>query len=60
MPANGRRHPAVTMTALAYADGVAITCDSAIGAERTIRRPQLYSEAVGLKLNAEKTKYLHI
>ena len=35
---NGRRHPAVTLTALAYASDVAITSDSASGAERTIRR----------------------
>ena len=31
-PAKGRRHPAVTLTALAYADDVAITSDSASGA----------------------------
>ena len=56
MPANGRRHPAVTLTALAYADDVAITSDSASGAERTIRRLQFHSEAIGLNLNAAKTK----
>ena len=33
-PANGRRHPAVTLTALTYADDVAITSDSANGPER--------------------------
>ena len=51
-PANGRRHPAVTLTALAY--------DSASGAERTLRRLQFNSEAIGLKLNAAKTKVLHV
>ena len=60
MPANGRRHPAVTLTALAYADDVAITSDSASGAERTIRRLQFHSGAIGLKLNAEKTEVLHV
>ena len=55
-PANGRRHPAVTLTALAYADDVAITSDSASGAERTLRRLKFHSEAIGLKLNAAKTK----
>ena len=56
-PANGRRHPAVTLTAFAYADDIAITSDSAIGAEITLRRLQFYSEAVGLKLNARKGKF---
>ena len=48
------------MTALAYADDVAITSDSASGAERTLRRSQFHSEAIGLKLNAAKTKVLHV
>ena len=54
--ANGRRHPAVTLSALAYADDVAITGDSASGAESTLRQLQFQSEAVGLKLNAAETK----
>ena len=40
-PANGRRYPAVTLTALAYSVHVVITSDSASGAERTLRRLQL-------------------
>ena len=59
-PANSRRHPAVTLTALACADDVAITSDSASGAESTIRRLQFHSEAIGRKLNAAKTKVLHV
>ena len=58
--ASGRGHPAVTLTALAYADDVAITSDSASGAESTLRRLQFHSEAIGLKLNAAKTKVLHV
>ena len=58
-PADGRRHPAVTLTALAYADDVAINSDSASGAEITLRRLQFHSEAIGLKFNAAKTKALH-
>ena len=58
-PANGRRHPAVILTALAYADDVAITNDSASGDDRTIRRHQFHPEAVGLKLNASKTIVHH-
>ena len=57
-PANGRRHPVVTLTALAYADDVAVTCDSTSGAESTLRRLQFHSEAIGLKLNAAKV--LHV
>ena len=48
------------MTALAYAEDVAITSDSASGAESTLRRLQFHSEAIGLKLNAAKTKVLHV
>ena len=59
-PANGRRHPAVTLTDLAYADDVAITRDSASGAESTFRRLQFHSEAMGLKVNAAKTKVLRV
>ena len=58
-PANGRRHLAVTLTAL-DADDVAITSDSASDAERTLCRLQFHSEAIGLKLNAAKTKVLHV
>ena len=47
-PANGRKHPAVTLTALAYADDVAITSDAASGSDSTLRRFQFYSEAIGL------------
>ena len=44
----------MTLTALAYADDVAITIDSVSGAERTSRWLQFHSEAIGLKLNAAK------
>ena len=47
-PASGRRHPAVTLSALAYVDDVAITSDSADGAGRNLRRLQFHSEAIGL------------
>ena len=55
-PANIHRHPAVTLTSLAYADDVAITSDSASGTESTLRRLKFHSEAMGLKLNAAKHK----
>ena len=48
------------MTALTYADDVAIASDTASGAERTSRRLQFHSEAIGLKLNVAKTKVLHV
>ena len=59
-PANGRRHPAVTLTTLAYADDVSNTGDSANGAESTLRRQQFHSEAIGLKFNAAKFFFLHV
>ena len=37
-PANGRRHPAIAISALEYAFDVAITSDSAGGTERSIHR----------------------
>ena len=58
--ASGRRHPAVTLTALAYADDVVITSDSANGAESTLRRLQFHSEAIGLKLTAVKITVRHV
>ena len=48
------------MTALAYADDVAITSDCASGVECTLRRLKFHSEAIGLKLNAAKAKVLHV
>ena len=59
-PANGRKHPVFAFTALACADDVAINSDSARGAERILRRLQTHSEAIDLKLNAAKTKVLHV
>ena len=48
------------MTALAYADDFDITSEYASRAESTFRRLQFHSEAIGLKLNAAKTKILHV
>ena len=59
-PARGRRYPAVTLTAITYADDVEITSDSTSSAERTYHRLQFHSEAIGLKLNAAKTNVLHV
>ena len=59
-PANGRRHPAVILTALAYADDVAISSDSSSGAKSSLRRLQFHSEAISLKMNAAKTKVLFV
>ena len=39
-PANGHRHPAIILTALAYGDDVLITSDSTNGADKTLRRLQ--------------------
>ena len=59
-PANGRRHSTVTLTALACTDDVAITSNSASGAESTLRRLQFHSEAIGLKLSVAKTNVLRV
>ena len=48
------------MPALAYANDFAIASESASSAESTLRRLQFHSEASGLKLNAAKTKILHV
>ena len=53
-------HPAVTLTAHAYADDVAITSDSASRGESTLRRQQFHSEAIGLKFYAAKANVLHV
>ena len=59
-PANGRKHPTVKLTALAYADDVTITSYSSSGDERTLRRFQFHSEAIGLKLFTSKAKVHHV
>ena len=48
-PAIGCRNLATLMTALTYAEDVAITSDSTSDAECTLHRLQFYSEAVGSK-----------
>ena len=55
-PANVRRYPAVTLTALAYTDDVAITIDSASGVERHYAG----SSFIQRRLNAARTEVLHV
>ena len=55
-PTNGRRHPAVTLTALAYADEVAITSDSVSCAERTLRRLQFLFRGDRFEIECGKNK----
>jgi sorting nexin-29 len=55
-----RRHPAVTITALAFADDIALTCGDPNAAQRALRRLCDEAERVGLVLNASKTEVMHV
>ena len=54
------RHPAIRLTCLAYADDVALTCCDPAAAQRAVRRLVEEGERVGLRINLNKTKVLHI
>jgi hypothetical protein len=55
-----RRHPAVTLAALAFADDVALTCRDPAAAQDCLLRLCDEGARVGLHVNAKKTEALHI
>jgi hypothetical protein len=55
-----RRHPAVTLAALAYADDLALTCKNPEAAQNCLNRLSVEGSRVGLQINAKKTEVLHI
>ena len=58
-PRRSSRYPAVRIGALVYADDIAITCDAIDKAISILRRLEMNSSRVGLKINIRKTKILH-
>ena len=58
-PANGRRHPAATLTDYHMLTMLQLPMTTS-GAECTLHWLQFYSEALVLKLNAARTKVLHV
>lgn len=55
-----RRHTAVTLAGLAFADDVALTCRDPVAAHQCLLRVCEEGDRVGLKVNAKKTEVLHI
>ena len=58
-PRRSSRYPAVQIGALAYADNIAITCDTIDQAQNVYQRLKMNASKVGLKINLKKTKILH-
>ena len=58
-PRRSSRYPAVRIGNLAYANDIAITCDTIDQAQNVFRRLEMNASKVGLKINFKKTKILH-
>ena len=54
------RNPAVSLSALAYADDIALLCRNPTAAQRALTRLCEEAARVGLEVNARKTKVLHV
>jgi hypothetical protein len=55
-----RRHLAVTLAALAFADDIALACKDPEAAQRSLTRLCEEGARVGLIINAKKTEVLHV
>ena len=60
VPRKSRRHPAVKISDLNYADDFAITSDSLSNIQDMLLRIEATAAKVGLCLNAKKTKFMQI
>ena len=58
-PRRSSRYPAVRISALVYADDIAITCDTIDQADDVFRCLEMNASKFGLKINFKKTKILH-
>ena len=57
-PANGRRHPAVTITDADYADDLALLSNTIDGAEKLLHHLEEAAANIGLSVNAKKTEFI--
>nr|XP_008303217.1 PREDICTED: uncharacterized protein LOC103374843 [Stegastes partitus] len=58
IPRKSRRHPAVVLTDLDYADDISLLSDNVEQAQERLNRVELECAKVGLRLNAKKTEVI--
>ena len=57
---NGRRHPAIHIGALAYADDICLLAESIDDVECSLHRLETSAAEIGLTINYNKTKVMHL
>ena len=57
---NGRRHPAIHIGALAYADDICLLAESIDDVECSLHRLETSAAKIGLTINYNKTKVMHL
>ena len=57
---NGRRHPAIHIGALAYADDICLLAESIDDVECSLHRLETSAAEIGLTINDNKTKVMHL
>ena len=57
---NGRRHPAIYICALAYADDICLLAESIDDVECSLHRLESSAAEIGLTINYNKTKVMHL
>ena len=57
---NGRRHPAIYIGVLAYADDICLQADSIDNVECLLHRLETSAAKIGLTINYNKTKAMHL
>ena len=55
-----RRHPSVHLADLDFADDIVLIDESIREAERVLHKVELATQSIGLFLNVQKTKYMHM
>ena len=57
---NGRRHPAMHIGALAYADDICLLAESIDDVECSLHRLETSAAEIGITINYNKTKVMHL
>ena len=57
---NGRRHPAIYIGVLTYADDICLLAESIDGGECSLHRLETSAAEIGLTVNYNKTKAMHL
>ena len=57
-PSKGRRYPVKKITAVDYADDIALLADDNANIQNLLHALEQQSEMIGLRINAKKTEYM--